>query len=327
MVGVNRFVRRRQPRRRAVGVPHRPGDRAAADRARARRARRPQRARTGARRSTAVERAARGRRQPGAADHRRRRSARHARRDRRHAAQRVRRASATSDRPLSGHAAARRPASDRHLRRRAPPSGGRRCQLPVAPGETLGLVGESGSGKSVTAFSILRLLQPPGRITGGRVLFEGRDLLALTEREMRAVRGARISLIFQEPMTALNPVMRVGDQIAEALHRPRHGRGAEARARAVELLDAVRIPDAGAARARLSASAVGRHAAARDDRHRPGLPAAARHRRRADDGARRHDPGAGPRSAARAARRASTWRCCSSRTTSASSPRWPTAWR
>ena len=111
-------------------------------------------------------------------------------------------------------------------------------------GETLGLVGESGSGKSVTAFSILRLLQPPGRITGGRVLFEGRDLLALPEREMREVRGARISLIFQEPMTALNPVMRVGDQIAEALTV--HGiEGRDgARRRSIELLEAVRIPDA-----------------------------------------------------------------------------------
>jgi len=115
--------------------------------------------------------------------------------------------------------------------------------LHVAAGETLGVVGESGSGKSVTAFSILRLLQPPGRITGGRVLFEGRDLLTLSEAEMREVRGARISLIFQEPMTALNPVMRVGDQIAEALTV--HGRSrAEALARAIELLDAVKIPDA-----------------------------------------------------------------------------------
>src|SRR6266511_4207458 len=81
----------------------------------------------------------------------------------------------------------------------------------INTGETLGLVGESGSGKSVTAFSILRLLQPPGRITGGNVRFQGRDLLTLPEREMREVRGAGISLIFQEPMTALNPVMRVGD--------------------------------------------------------------------------------------------------------------------
>ena len=114
----------------------------------------------------------------------------------------------------------------------------------IAPGETLGLVGESGSGKSVTAFTILRLLQPPGRVTAGRIIFEGRDLLALPERDMRRIRGARISLIFQEPMTALNPVMRVGDQIAEALTV--HGRtGArEALARAVELLNAVHIPDA-----------------------------------------------------------------------------------
>jgi ABC-type dipeptide/oligopeptide/nickel transport system ATPase component len=114
----------------------------------------------------------------------------------------------------------------------------------ILPGETLGLVGESGSGKSMTAFSILRLLPPGGRITGGEILFDGGNLLQLGEREMREVRGARISLIFQEPMTALNPVMRVGDQIAEALTV--HGRAsrAEARQRAAELLDAVRIPDA-----------------------------------------------------------------------------------
>jgi ABC-type dipeptide/oligopeptide/nickel transport system ATPase component len=114
----------------------------------------------------------------------------------------------------------------------------------IAAGETLGLVGESGSGKSVTAFAILRLLQPPGRVTGGRVIFEGRDLLTLSEQEMREVRGARISLIFQEPMTALNPVMRVGDQIAEALTVHGAAGRSDARQRAVELLEAVRIPDA-----------------------------------------------------------------------------------
>src|ERR1700752_4394651 len=114
----------------------------------------------------------------------------------------------------------------------------------IRAGETLGLVGESGSGKSVTALSIMRLVQPPGRIAGGTIRFKGRDLLTLPEGEMREVRGAGISLIFQEPMTALNPVMRVGDQIAEALLV--HGKAgrAEARARAVELLEAVRISDA-----------------------------------------------------------------------------------
>src|SRR5688500_8807590 len=114
----------------------------------------------------------------------------------------------------------------------------------IAPGETLGLVGESGSGKSVTAFAILRLLKPPGRITSGPMVFAARDLVPLSEREMRAVRGARVALIFQEPMTALSPGMGVGDQIAEALVRHELAGWAEARKRAVELLDAVKIPDA-----------------------------------------------------------------------------------
>jgi len=120
--------------------------------------------------------------------------------------------------------------------------------LSIGPGETLGLVGESGSGKSVTALAILRLLQPPARVSAGRIVFEERDLLTLSESEMRSVRGGRIALIFQEPMAALNPTMRVGDQIAEGLTA--HGVDrAEARRRVIELLDAVRIADA-TARAR-----------------------------------------------------------------------------
>src|SRR3989441_9330283 len=79
----------------------------------------------------------------------------------------------------------------------------------IRRGETLGLVGESGSGKSVTALSIMRLVQPPGRIAAGEMLFEGRDLLRLSEPEMREVRGAGIGLVFQEPMTALNPVLTI----------------------------------------------------------------------------------------------------------------------
>ncbi len=116
----------------------------------------------------------------------------------------------------------------------------------IHQGETLGVVGESGSGKSVTAFSIMRLVQAPGRVAGGAVHFRGRNLLELSEREMQHVRGAEISLIFQEPMTALNPVFTIGDQLRETLLV--HGKAArrDASARAVELLQAVRIPDAAA---------------------------------------------------------------------------------
>jgi oligopeptide/dipeptide ABC transporter ATP-binding protein len=114
----------------------------------------------------------------------------------------------------------------------------------IREGETLGLVGESGSGKSVTAFSIMRLVQPPGHIRTGRVVFKGRNLLELPERDMRKVRGAEIALIFQEPMTALNPVFTIGDQIRETLLV--HGRATkrDAQTQAIALLDAVRIPDA-----------------------------------------------------------------------------------
>jgi ABC-type dipeptide/oligopeptide/nickel transport system ATPase component len=113
----------------------------------------------------------------------------------------------------------------------------------VRKGETLGLVGESGSGKSVTAFSIIRLVQEPGAITAGRILFQGRDLLSLPESEMRHVRGAGIGFVFQEPMAALNPVMRVGAHIAEALTVHGLARRSEARQRAIELLRAVKITD------------------------------------------------------------------------------------
>jgi peptide/nickel transport system ATP-binding protein len=113
----------------------------------------------------------------------------------------------------------------------------------IRRGEVFALAGESGCGKSVTALSLLRLVPPPGRVASGRVLFEGRDLLALGDEELRQVRGARIGVVFQEPMTALNPVFTVGDHVAEALEVHAVARGAAARARAVELLEAVRIPE------------------------------------------------------------------------------------
>ena len=108
--------------------------------------------------------------------------------------------------------------------------------------ETLAIVGESGCGKSVTALSILRLVPFPGRVVSGRVLFEGTDLLALSENEMRAVRGNRISMIFQEPMTSLNPVFRIGDQIAEGIMLHRRVSRSEARDEATDLLRKVSIP-------------------------------------------------------------------------------------
>jgi peptide/nickel transport system ATP-binding protein len=114
----------------------------------------------------------------------------------------------------------------------------------VRRGETLAIVGESGCGKSVTALSVMRLVpDPPGRIVGGSIMLEATDLLALDEHAMRQIRGNRISMIFQEPMTSLNPVMRIGDQITEAvrLHRPM-GRK-EAWDKAVEMLRLVRIPE------------------------------------------------------------------------------------
>jgi peptide/nickel transport system ATP-binding protein len=114
----------------------------------------------------------------------------------------------------------------------------------VRRGETLAIVGESGCGKSVTALSLMRLVpDPPGRIVGGSVTLEGTDLLTLDEAEMRAVRGNRISMIFQEPMTSLNPVMRIGDQIVEAVRLHRSMSSKEARDIAIEMLRLVRIPE------------------------------------------------------------------------------------
>jgi ABC-type dipeptide/oligopeptide/nickel transport system ATPase component len=114
--------------------------------------------------------------------------------------------------------------------------------IKVQAGRILGLVGESGCGKTVTALSILNLVPYPGRISAGKILFEGRDLLTLSAEEMRSIRGARISMIFQEPMTALNPVFTVGNQIAEVLTTHKAATSAQARDAAVELLRAVGIP-------------------------------------------------------------------------------------
>ena len=113
----------------------------------------------------------------------------------------------------------------------------------LEPGKVLCIVGESGSGKSVTAQSILRLVEPPGRVVEGRVLYRDKDLLTLSEREMERIRGDRICMVFQDPMTSLNPVFTIGEQIAEGLRAHQGLNRAAARTRAIELLKLVGIPN------------------------------------------------------------------------------------
>ena len=115
--------------------------------------------------------------------------------------------------------------------------------LAIDEGETLGVVGESGSGKSVTAFSVMRLLpMPPAKIVAGELLFRGRDLLKASDAEMRAIRAKEIAMVFQEPMTSLNPVYTVGEQIAEVVRLHQQLGRRAAMDRAVEMLQLVRIP-------------------------------------------------------------------------------------
>ena len=116
-------------------------------------------------------------------------------------------------------------------------------QLAIDSKEAVGLIGESGSGKTMTAFSIMRLVPRPGRIVGGEITFQDRNLLELNEREMQAVRGKSISMIFQDPMTYLNPVMKIGDQIAEVVVRHQHIERGGARRIALDALEKVQMPD------------------------------------------------------------------------------------
>src|SRR5690606_15624135 len=125
----------------------------------------------------------------------------------------------------------------------APVDALRGVNLSVNRGECLGLVGESGSGKSLSALAAMRLLPSAARITGGSITFEGREMATMPRKELEGLRGNEISMIFQEPMTALNPVMRVGDQIAAPLRKHLGLSKQAARARAIEQLDSVGIPD------------------------------------------------------------------------------------
>ncbi len=137
--------------------------------------------------------------------------------------------------------------SVRHLKTSFPTESGKifavdDVSFEVGEGETLAIVGESGCGKSMTAFSVLRLVPHPGQIEHGEIFFQGQDLARLSEKDMRSVRGARISMIFQEPMTSLNPVYSVGSQIGEVLRLHRKLSRRQAKARSIELLKLVGIP-------------------------------------------------------------------------------------
>jgi peptide/nickel transport system ATP-binding protein len=114
--------------------------------------------------------------------------------------------------------------------------------LKVMPGETLGVVGESGSGKTMTALSIMGLLPSGGQVTGGEITFEGRDLRSLPAEEVRRIRGVRMGMVFQDPLTSLNPTMRIGTQVSEPLRVHEKAGKAEARNRAIEILRRVGMP-------------------------------------------------------------------------------------
>jgi len=167
----------------------------------------------------------------------------------------------------------------------------------VFPGETLGIVGESGSGKSVSTLSILGLIpQPPGRVVSGTAVFNGRDLLKLKKKELRDFRGNEVAMVFQDPMTSLNPVLRIGEQLGEAIttHYPKEP-DAKVKERVIELLRLVGVPNpdvrytqyphefSGGMRQRAMIAMADREFAFSPDP------------RRADDRTRRHDPGSGAR--------------------------------
>ena len=150
----------------------------------------------------------------------------------------------------------------------------RNVSFDVAPGETLGIVGESGSGKSVTCYSMMGLIpMPPGRIESGSAMLDGTDLLRCPEKELRAIRGKRISMIFQDPMTSLNPYLTIGEQVAEPLVIHEGAGKKEARVRALEQLALAGIPDA-----EQRMDAYPHHAPARDDCHGPHHQAGNTHR-------------------------------------------------
>ena len=173
----------------------------------------------------------------------------------------------------------------------------------VEPGQTVGLVGESGCGKSVTSLAIMGLLPKRGNKVTGEVLFEGTDLLKLRPDDMRDRRGREIGMIFQDPLSSLNPVIPIGVQVAEVLERHQGMDRRQALREVAGTARRGRHPGPAAAAQGVPAPDLRRHAAARADRHRAGLQAATADRRRADHRAGRDHPGADPHPAQAAGRR------------------------
>ena len=141
--------------------------------------------------------------------------------------------------------------------------------LSVDAGKTLGLVGETGAGKTTTALGILRLVPEPGEVLGGTITYKDKDIMTMSEKEVQDIRGNEISMIFQDPMTALNPVMTVGDQMAEVILRHQNCTKVEAQQRMIDILE--QGGHRPRPRGRLSSPVLRRHEAARGHRHRAGL--------------------------------------------------------
>ncbi len=167
----------------------------------------------------------------------------------------------------------------------------RNVSFDIRRGETLGIVGESGCGKSTVAFGIVNFLGRNGRITNGRIVFQGQDLVGRSEEELRRLRGDRIAMVYQDPMQALNPSLRIGEQMAEVLIVHRKMKRKEAEERCIQMLQRVYMPDPANVMRRYP-----RPAAARGHRHGPAQRPRAPHHGRADDGPGRYrgSGGAGP---------------------------------
>ena len=227
----------------------------------------------------------------------------------------------------TGRDPARRVGPERRVRTApaATAAGRRRSRVRVRRGTVVGIVGESGSGKTMTANAIMRLLPRGGKIVSGQITFAGMSLLDLPEEEIRRLRGKRMAMIFQNPMTSLNPSLTIGRQMSDMLVHHERISHDEATARALTCCEKS-APPRSSGSSRLSPPALGGHAATRHHRHGPLLPARSAHRRRADDRARRDDSGADPGTAGPDRRRPATAPSSSSPTISASSPASATRW-